>query len=132
MSKLILVISDDRNVDGPLRLALTETAPQCQVEFVRSREEIPPAYRPSLILLDLMLSREPAFEVLRWLRVERRYQHTPVFVLGSEIVDHDVNEAYSLGANSCLLMKSVSDGFDQLAQGIATYASLIPNPALPN
>ncbi len=119
-------------MDGQLRLALTETAPQCQVEFVCSREEIPPAYRPSLILLDLMLSREPAFEVLRWLRAEQRYQHTPVFVLGSEIVDHDVNEAYSLGANSCLLMKSVRDGFDQLAQGIAAYASLIPNPALPN
>jgi hypothetical protein len=37
MSNLILVISDDQNVDGRLRVALTETAPQCQVEFVGSR-----------------------------------------------------------------------------------------------
>jgi len=132
MSNLILVISDDRNPDGPLRLALTKTAPQCQVEFAGSREEIPPAHRPSLILLDLMLSREPAFDVVRWLRTDQRYRHTPVFVLGSEIVDQDVNEAYSLGADSCLLMRSVSDGFDQIAQGITTYASLIPSPALPN
>jgi DNA-binding response OmpR family regulator len=132
MSNLILVISDDRNPGGPLRQALTKTAPQCQVEFVRSREEIPPARRPALILLDLMLSREPAFDVLRWLRTEQRYQHTPVFVLGSEIVDQDVNEAYSLGANSCLLMRSRSDGFDQIAQGIATYASLITSPSTPN
>lgn len=132
MSNLILVISDDRNVDGRLRLALTEAAPECQVEFAGSREEIPPAHRPSLILLDLMLSREPAFDVLRWLRTDQRSRHTPVFVLGSEVVDQDVNEAYSLGADSCLLMRSVSDGLDQIAQGIATYASLIPSPTLPN
>ena len=132
MSNLILVISDDRKVDGRLRLALTENAPECQVEFVGSREEIPPAHRPSLILLDLMLSREPAFDVLRWLRTEQRYRHTPVFVLGSEIVNQDVNEAYSLGADSCLLIRSLSDGLDKIARGIATYASLIPSPALPN
>jgi DNA-binding response OmpR family regulator len=132
MSNFILVISDDRNPDSQLRLALTKTAPQCQVEFVASRDEIPPTHPPSLILLDLMLSREPAFDVLRWLRSEQRYRHTPVFVLGSEVVDQDVNEAYSLGANSCLLVKSVSDGFDQIAQGIAAYASLITSPALPN
>ena len=132
MSNFILVISDDRSPDSQLRLALTKTAPQCQVEFVASREEIPPAHRPALILLDLMLSREPAFEVLKWLRAQQRYQHTPVFVLGSEIVEHDVNEAYSLGANSCLLVKSVSDGFDQIAQGIAAYASLITSPAQPS
>jgi DNA-binding response OmpR family regulator len=132
MSNLILVISDDRNVHGQLRLALTETASRCQLECVASREEIPPAHRPALILLDLMLSREPAFEVLKWLRSQQRYQHTPVFVLGSEIVEHDVNEAYSLGANSCLLMRSIGDGFGQIAQGIATYASLIPSPAQPS
>jgi DNA-binding response OmpR family regulator len=119
-------------VEGQFRLALTETAPRCQVEFVGSREEIPPAHRPSLILLDLMLSREPVFDVLKWLRAQQRYEHTPVFVLGSEVVEDDVNEAYSLGADSCLLMRSMSDGFNKIAQGIATYASLIPSPAQPN
>jgi CheY-like chemotaxis protein len=79
-----------------------------------------------------MLSREPAFDVLRWLRTEQRFRDTPIFVLGSEVIDQDVNEAYSLGADSCLLMRSVSDGFDQIAHGIATYASLIPSPTLPN
>ena len=132
MSNVILVISDDRQPDGRLRVALTKTAPQCQVEFAGSRAEIPETHRPALILLDLKLSREPAFDVLRWLRTEQRYRQTPVFVLGSDVVDQDVNEAYSLGANSCLLVRPVSDGFDQIAQGIAAYASLMPSSALPN
>lgn len=103
MSNLVLVISEDGQQDGQLRSALTRTASHCQVEFAASRAEIPTTHRPSLILLDLMLSREPAFDVLRWLRSEQRYQQIPVFVLGSEI-----------------------------AQGIAAYASLMPSPARPS
>jgi DNA-binding response OmpR family regulator len=132
VSNLVLVISDDGKQDGQLRSALTKTASQCQVEFATSRAEIPAAQRPSLILLDLMLSREPAFDVLRWLRSEQRYQQIPVFVLGSEIVDHDVNEAYSLGADSCLRMEPASGDFEQIAQGIAAYASPMPSPARPS
>ncbi len=111
MNNLVLVISDDCKPGGQLRSVLTKTASQCQVQFAASRAEIPAAHRPSLILLDLMLSREPAFDVLRWLRSEQRYQQIPVFVLGSKIVDRDVNEAYSLGADSCLRMEPASGDF---------------------
>ena len=126
MSQLILLISDDRSTEHRLRHALTKVAPECEVEVVGSRQEINAFRRPAVILLDLMLAGEPASDVLRWLRTEQQYERIPIFVLGSEVVDHEVNEAFALGANSCLLMRAAPEGFDPIAHGIATYASLIP------
>lgn len=127
MSHLILFISDDESTDRELRLALTKATPECELVFAGSREEVTAFGSPSVILLDLMLSHGPAFDVLRWLRIEAPYKDIPVFVLGSEIIDHEVTEAYALGANACLLKRPTDDGLDPLAQGIATYVSLLPN-----
>jgi DNA-binding response OmpR family regulator len=128
MSHLILLISDDESTDRQLRLALTKTTPECRLASASSREEVRAFRAPTVILLDLMLARDPAFDVLRWLRVEKQYKDVPVFVLGSEIIDQDVNEAYTLGANACLLKRRTDEGLDPIAQGIAAYASLLPNP----
>jgi CheY-like chemotaxis protein len=80
---------------------------------------------PCLILLDLMLSSESPFEVLRWLRAEPRFRHVPVFILGSKVVDHAIDEAYALGANSCLLKESELNGFETIIRAIAAYVGLI-------
>ena len=125
MSSLIVLMSDGAAADCQLGIALTRTAPECQVAFAGSREEVETLRTPALFLLDLMLSRESAFDVLRWLRTEQRYRNTPVFVLGSRIVDRDINEAYALGANSCLLKGSATEGLETIGQSIATYASLM-------
>src|SRR5687768_2371149 len=98
MNKLILHISDDVGTDRALRLAFTRTAPAYDVEIAAHRQNISTLRTPAVILFDLMLSSESAFDVLRWLRTEKRYVGVPVFVLGSEIVDHEVTEAYTLGA----------------------------------
>jgi DNA-binding NarL/FixJ family response regulator len=127
MSHSILLISDDNGMDDQLRLALVKTTPQCQLKLAGSREEVKALPAPSVILLDLMLSHAPAFDILRWLRNDQGYKHVPVFVLGSEIIDHDVNEAYALGANACLLKRAGSEALDPIAQGIAAYASLLPS-----
>jgi len=121
---LILFISDDVAANREIRLALTKSEPDCQVEFVGTTEEIKGLRTPTLILLDLMLSRQPALDVLRWLRSDRRFKRVPVFVLGSDIIDREASEAYQLGANSCL-KKAAGPAFEPIAQGIATYASLI-------
>jgi CheY-like chemotaxis protein len=126
MTNLILLVSDDDRADCPLKIALTRTAPQCRVELVDSRAGIE-ALRGSsvilVILLDLKLSREPALDVLRWLRNDPRYKEVPVFVLAPRTFD--VANAYALGANSCLLNELAQEGLEPIAHGIAAYASLI-------
>ena len=125
MSRAILCLSDDRAAEHSLRLALANTSPDWSVEFVASRDEFMSHPKPTLILLDLMLARESAVDVLRWLRTDPRYRDVPVFVLGSETIQHLVNEAYALGADSCLVREAFDEGFEPLAQGLATYASLL-------
>jgi DNA-binding NarL/FixJ family response regulator len=124
----ILLVTDDTNTDSQLRAAFTEAAPEWKIQGARSRQEIEAAARAKLVLLDLMLSREAAFEVLRWLRRETHYRAVPVFVLGSDIVKHVVDEAYSLGANACLLKESQPHGLPQIARAIAAYAALLGSP----
>jgi DNA-binding response OmpR family regulator len=124
MNNIVLVVSDNQGGDPQLERALMQAAPECRAKFASSIEEIKASDRPTIILLDLTLSRQSAFDVLRWLRADRQYQQTPVFVFGSEIVEHDANEAYALGANSCL-RRSARDGFEPIAHAIGAYTSLL-------
>jgi DNA-binding response OmpR family regulator len=128
MKNLILLVSDDKSTGRQLLPVLARTAaPAFRVEVADSRAGIEALRIPSVILLDLMLSNEPAFDVLRWLRSDRRYKELPVFVLGSEDASHRVNEAYALGANSCLLKDSAGEELERIAEGLAAYANLIPS-----
>ena len=126
MTNLILFVSDDDRGDSPLKVALTRMAPQFRVELVTSQVEIEALCNPSLILFDLKLSHEPAFELLRWLRTDQRYRQIPLFVVTPRT--DDVTNAYALGADSCLL-RQPSQRLEPIAQGIAAYASLIAEPS---
>jgi DNA-binding NarL/FixJ family response regulator len=123
MSNLILLISDNSTVDRQLRHALTCSAPVCRLKLTTKRAEIEPWHTPGLVLLDMMLAQEPALDILRWFRAEPRYEEVPVFVLAPKTVN--VNDAYALGANSCLLHSPDQEGLGHIAHGIAAYASLI-------
>jgi DNA-binding response OmpR family regulator len=123
MTNLILLISDEDSENWPLQLALTRTAPEFRVEVVDDRAGVEALRTPAVILLDLELSREPALDVLRWLRTDPRYKQVPVFVLTPRT--SDAANAYALGANSCLLQQPAQEGLEPIAQGIAAYASLI-------
>jgi CheY-like chemotaxis protein len=71
---------------------------------------------PSLILLDLKLPRRSGLEVLQWLRQEatEEIKAIPVIVLTSSRLSEDVDQAYSLGANS--YMAKPSGNYDGLAE----------------
>jgi CheY-like chemotaxis protein len=126
MSRHILVVSDKGGSDHELQRALRKCAAGIEVECAKTRAEISALKRPCLIVLDLMLSTEPAPDVLRWLRDEPLYRDIPVFVLGSEAVKGDVGEAFRLGASSCFL--TAREPIEPIADGIATYASLVAAP----
>lgn len=129
MSKLILLVADQEETDRGLECALKTSSAGCVIKSAGTRSEIAALARPSLIILDLMLSAEPASELLSWLRNEPIYRDVPVFVLGSQVVNRDIMEAYNVGANSCFLMELTREQFGPIAEGIATYVNMLPAPA---
>jgi CheY-like chemotaxis protein len=122
-ASLILLVSDDGDTDRRLRTAFTTIAPDYSVGIARSRKEIEASHPPHLFLLDLMLSCESSLDLLRWLRGEPRYEQTPVFVLSSDTAPDEINQAYALGANSCLLTNTQPEGLERIARGIVTYTN---------
>ncbi len=130
MTKRILVVCDKSGPEHELKRALRRAAGEFEVECAATRSEILGSPWPCLIILDLMLSSEPAAELLQWLRNEPRYHAVPVFVLGSHDVKREITESLRLGANSCLLMEFAREQVEPIAEGIATYASLLLTPAL--
>jgi CheY-like chemotaxis protein len=55
---------------------------------------------PHLILLDLKMPGIAGLEVLRWIRTASDHKNVPVLVLTSSAQTHDVEAAYSAGANA--------------------------------
>jgi CheY-like chemotaxis protein len=71
---------------------------------------------PKFVLLDLKMPRLSGFDVLAWVRKDKKFSLLPVVVLSSSNHDVDIKKAYELGANSYVL-KPVE--FEALADIIA-------------
>lgn len=74
------------------------------------REQYP---LPNLVLLDLKMPRKSGLEVLAWIRQQASLRRLIVVIFTSSKHDHDINQAYELGANS-YLVKPV--GFESLQE----------------
>src|SRR5216683_482901 len=90
----------------------------------RDRDAYPP---PQLILLDLDLPQKSAFDFLQWLRAAPGLKQIPVIVLTSSGQSSDVDRAYALGVNSCLLKTVDENVMHDIAKGIGDYAALLEN-----
>jgi CheY-like chemotaxis protein len=53
--------------------------------------------------MDLRLPRIDGLEVLRWVRGQQALQHLPVVMLSGPASEQQFQQAYRLGANSCLV-----------------------------
>lgn len=60
-------------------------------------------HRPSLMLLDLRLSRRDGFEVLRWIRARARWDTFPVIIFTTSNSPDDIRRAHKLGCNAYVL-----------------------------
>ena len=76
---------------------------------------------PWLVLLDLKMPRVGGFEVLKWVRSQSGLKSLIVVVLTSSAELRDVNEAYSLGANSFMVKPMDFENAPNLADLINAY-----------
>jgi CheY-like chemotaxis protein len=118
--------------DGPcrLKLAFLSAAPNVSLRIVQSATETQ-AYlsgvdpMPRLILVDLDVAQSAGLEVLQWMKAKPGLRQIPVIVLTSAGESSDVDQAYALGASSCLLKSMDQEATRDLAVGIEAYAALL-------
>jgi CheY-like chemotaxis protein len=80
---------------------------------------------PRLILVDLDVAQRTGLEVLEWLKAQPGLMQIPVFALTSASEPSDVDQAYALGARSCLMSSMSQKAARELAKGIEAYAGLL-------
>ena len=131
VNSTVLLLTGVRAGDNELCAALTRTAPNVRCCVARSREEIRAHAVPQVMILDLDIPDETAFELLEWARTQPLYKQIPLIVLTSSQARADVDRAYGLGANSCLLKPREPGLFDGIVRGLGTYASLLNTTSLP-
>jgi CheY-like chemotaxis protein len=76
---------------------------------------------PVLALLDLRLPRASGLEVLAWLRSRPVMRRLPVVVLTSGSVPGELDRAYELGANSCLLKPLGFEALQAMVRALAEW-----------
>ena len=130
---LILVAEDDTNDVFFLRRAFQKAEIKCQIVDVpngqeamrylegdqpyQDRQEFP---RPSLLLLDLKMPLVNGFELLEWLRLQRKFDDLPALVLSSSAHEGDMVRARELGAREYHVKPSSLAQLTELAQDIAS------------
>ena len=86
--------------------------------YLRREGQYAQAARPDLILLDLNLPRVNGREVLAEIKKDERLRRIPVVILTASRAEDDLQQAYDLHANCCIVKPT---DFDQV---IATVAAI--------
>mgnify|MGYP003653835180 CR=1 FL=1 len=76
---------------------------------------------PNLILLDLNMPMMDGKQTLQKLKGDKRFQGIPVVVYSTSQSETDIEEAYSLGANSFVVKPMNFTNFTKTVQKICTY-----------
>jgi CheY-like chemotaxis protein len=129
--KNILIIEDDQIVANVYRNKLaiegytTEVAPTGESGLKLMR-----AFKPKLILLDLMLPGISGVEVIKEIRGEPEFSKTPVIVFSNTYLTNLIQDAWRAGANKCLSKSSCTpkDVIDIVRNAIGESGSMTPKP----
>ena len=130
----ILVVEDDPNDLFFLKRAFNAVQAKClmqtvgdgaeAIDYLRGVDDYADRRRfpmPALILMDLKMPRVNGFEFLGWLRREPVLKSIPVIVFSSSNLPHDVQRAYTLGANSFVVKAQDNTVLPETLRTLATY-----------
>lgn len=108
------------NLNNPLQVARDGQEALDFIEKWETGESI-----PVVILLDLKLPKVSGLEVLRVIRAHPDFRTIAVVILTSSAEDRDIQEAYSLGANSYIVKPVDFDKFIEVARQIELYWTVL-------
>jgi CheY-like chemotaxis protein len=115
---MLLVLTDERAA-ASLSAGISKVAPDLGLHHARDRQEVRSQPLPSVIVLDLDMAFDTAFEILSWARSQPHYRQVPVIGLTSPGRNH-ADRAYALGASFDLCNRRVIKQIESIAQGITT------------
>lgn len=78
---------------------------------------------PTLMLLDLNMPQTSGFDVLRWVRQERTWEHLTVVVMTGSKQNEDVQRACQLGADSYLVKPTKFSDLLKITESLRDYCN---------
>lgn len=126
-AKTIMLVEDNADDEALALRAFNRHHIQSRIVVARDGAEAldylfaPDGVRPSVILLDLKLPKIDGFEVLRRIRTHHRTRLAPVVVLTSSREATDIDQSYTLGANSYVRKPVNFDEFVEVTRQLGTY-----------
>jgi CheY-like chemotaxis protein len=142
---LLLHIDDSPDDRALFRLACEQAALPIQCQPVESaakalsyfdglirESKVQPVTWPDLVLLDLIMPGGTGFEILRYIRRTPELEKIPVVTFTGDVNPEIKDEAYRLGANSCLRKPLVFDQMVQVAKTLYEAWSLAQRPSAPS
>lgn len=136
----ILLVEDSPSDVRLVREALKETSLPVQLAVARDGvealnylrdAEMGVAASPDLILLDLNLPRKNGREVLTEVKSSSKWRQIPVLVMTSSRSDDDIQQAYSLNANSYITKPDDLNGYIDVVRTIKEFwflTATLPDP----
>jgi DNA-binding response OmpR family regulator len=110
MKKKILIVDDEPNIVAPLELLMEQN--HCEVQTAGTGEramELISAWKPDLILLDIMLPGMDGHEVCRKIRKEKEYNNTRIVFLSAMARSIDIAKGMGLAADDYITKPFTTD-----------------------
>ena len=76
---------------------------------------------PDVILLDINIPKENGFDILKKLREDDQFSHLPVTMLTTSAAQHDICQAYKMGASSFICKSASASGMKEVAKQFCEY-----------
>jgi len=100
VSKKVLIVDDEPNIVAALEFLLEKNGYDVKVAAngVEAIEQLD-AFRPDLVLLDVMVPKLSGYEVCQRMRAEPKWRDIKIVMLSAKGREVEVNKGMSLGAD---------------------------------